>query len=112
MKRKGGKARVCLHAGTWGVGLTSCVGCARNPLRKPALAGILRRETSTESPARGQTEPSSDGAPHAQSEHRCEQAIPGRVCGARGSEPGRGARARTLTAGGEEEALPLPLPLP
>ena len=25
MKQKGGKARVCLHAGTWGGGLTSCV---------------------------------------------------------------------------------------
>jgi hypothetical protein len=58
--------------------------------------GILRRETS---PARGQAEPSSAGAPHTQSEPRCEQAIPGRVCGARGREPGCGARARALTAG-------------
>ena len=41
MKREGGKACVCLHADTWGGGLTRCVFTARNPLRKQAVDRML-----------------------------------------------------------------------
>ena len=82
---------VCVHAGTWG-GYPVCWQCSEPTAKTSTCLNPAARDQRSEPCGQQQRH----RGPAHRSEPRCEQAIPGRVCGARGSEP---ARARALTAG-------------